>query len=170
MRLADTRFQPVVDFYFAEFQRRHGSKPVWDGSDGMALGRILYSQKQLSVEKLSKLIETAFDWADAWYGPVRKGDFCPLQPGFRLREFCAHFGKVACRLGQVAGAKGQVKERPRATAREVLAVFREYQDRVMGKANKQQLWDEILDRTLGITYEQATYILSREPMRPRRSD
>lgn len=165
----DSRFQPVVDFYFAEFERRHGSKPLWDGSDGMALGRILYSQKQLPMEKLKALVETAFQWSDAWWGPVRKGDFCPLQPGFRFREFCAHFPKVVVRMqGQMPGARCQVSERPRVTAQQVTKIFREYGDRVVGAHDARQKWDQILRRTLGISYDEAHYILSGEPVRPER--
>jgi len=162
---SDTRFQPIVDFYFAEFERRHGVKPSWDGSDGMALGRILFSQKQLPAEKLQRLVKMAFEWSDAWWGPVRKGDFCPLQPGFRLREFCAHFAKVAVRL---QGERPAAPDRPRVTANQVLTVFKEYGDRVMGAQNPKAKWDEILQRTLGISYDQARYILGAMPMRPDR--
>lgn len=159
---ADTRFQPIVDFYFAEFERRHGSKPVWDGSDGMALGRLLFTQKQLSVEKLTTLVADAFAWSDAWWGPIRKGDFCPLQPGFRFREFCAHFGRVAC-------FKSQRPPAPRVSAREVHAVLRQYREQAMGHHEPEEFWDGVLTRTLGITHRQAAAILYNEPMRPDRA-
>lgn len=175
----DTRFQPVVDFFFAEFERRHGVKPLWDGSDGSALGRILFTQKQLTAEKLQQLVQTAFEWCDAWWGPVRKGDFCPLQPGFRFREFAAHFGKIVCRgvggRGEKSFAHAGEKsfahagDKPRVTAQQVTRVFREYGDRVVGARDTRQKWDEILRRTLGISYEDAQYLLSREPVRPDRT-
>ena len=168
----NSRFQLVVDFYFAEFERRHGAKPLWDGSDGMALGRLLFSQKQLSVEKLILLVEGAFAWSEAWWGPVRKGDFCPLQPGFRFREFCAHFPKVVVwgsgERGKAKGESGLWRDHPRVSANEVRAVFREYSDRVVGAHDPQTRWDEILGRTLGISYEEATHVLRGEPMRPNR--
>lgn len=162
----DSRFQPIVDFYFAEFERRHGAKPLWDGSDGIALGRLLFTQKQLPLEKLKKLVEDAFAWSDAWWGSVRKGDFCPLQPGFRFREFCAHFPKVAVRGTRPLAENTFL----RVSAAQVQRVFREYGDRVMGSREPNKMWDGFFGRELGISYDQACYILNGEPVRPRRSD
>lgn len=163
----DTRFQPVVDFYFAECERRDGLKPMWDASDGQALGRILFSQKQAPVEKLLKLVETAFNWAAGWAVRAPGVPFCPLQPGFRFREFCAHFGRVVCyrtnplSVSPLSAPQGG-EARQRVTAREISKVFREYGDRVQGKSNKRELWDQILGRRLGITYSEAEHILETE--------
>jgi hypothetical protein len=80
----DGRYQAVIEFYCAEFKRRHsGTQAPLGGSDGKALKNLLGQQPKESAKNIIGWLQSAFDSTVQY----------PLQGGFRLREFCSHYGK-----------------------------------------------------------------------------
>jgi hypothetical protein len=80
----DPRYQVVLQFYCAEFQRRHSdTQAPLDGSDRKALKSLLTQQPKVSAKTILGWLRNGFDSTRPY----------PLQDGFRLREFCAHYGK-----------------------------------------------------------------------------
>ena len=80
----DGRCQAVIEFYCAEFQRRHsGTQAPLDGSDRKGLKGLLRQQPKESAKNIIGWLRNAFDSSCQF----------PLQGGWRLREFCSHFSK-----------------------------------------------------------------------------
>ncbi len=80
----DSRYQAVIEFYCAEFKRRHsGTQAPLDGSDRKALKGLLGQQSKASAETIIGWLGNAFASTTQF----------PLVGGFRLREFVCHFSK-----------------------------------------------------------------------------
>lgn len=80
----DPRHRPVAEAYVIEFQRRNPRiHAPFDGSDAKQLQVLLRQQPEASAEQVIDWLRNAFD----------SDDVPPLRPGFRLREFCAHYSK-----------------------------------------------------------------------------
>lgn len=79
---SDSRHRQVIEFYAAEFEKRHpGLRAPLDGSDGKALQGLLRQQRYATVEQITGWLMNAFN---------SDPDVPPLRTGFRLREFCSH--------------------------------------------------------------------------------
>jgi hypothetical protein len=144
-RIADSRFQPIVDYYCQESQRRYGAYQ-WDGTDGRALGRLLLNQPQVDLEGWSRLLLTAFEWAEG-------AEWSPLSRGFRFREFGAHFVKIVVRMKR--GPRPAVS---RAKVIDIVSRFRS-QACCISAERRDGWWDDLFQRHLGITLQEADAIM-----------
>lgn len=148
-RQADPRFQPIASAYVAECERRYGQGNYqWDGSDGRALNDLLRRQPQMPLEKALAMIGKAFEWAHG-------EEFCPLQPGFRFREFCAHFVKIV--------VHSDAARLPRVPATKVQQFFNRYGGEAVciSRENRDAWWNRKCQQILGITLKQAEEILRK---------
>ncbi len=80
----DGRYQAVIEFYCEEFKRRHsGTQAPLCVSDRKGLKGLLSQQSKASAKAILGWLGNAFASTTQF----------PLQDGFRLREFCSHYGK-----------------------------------------------------------------------------
>jgi hypothetical protein len=152
---SDPRFQPIVKFYCAECEVRYGSGNYqWDGSDGKALASLLKRQPQLSLETLFTLVYKAFQWAHAG----GRNGFCPLQPGFRFREFAAHFVKV------IVYAESGNKGRRLVKKANIWGIIKRYRAEAccVSESRRRSWWDEKFQSHLGIKMSEAEKILAEK--------
>jgi hypothetical protein len=78
----DPRHRQVIEFYAAEFEKRHpGLKAPLDASDGKRLQLLLREQHNATGAQITGWLLNAFN---------SDPNLPPLRAGFRLREFCAH--------------------------------------------------------------------------------
>ena len=145
----DPRFKPIVEFYCAECARRYGMH-VWDGTDGKALNALLTEQPQMPIERLIKLLEAAFQWAHS-------GQWCPLLPGFRFRQFASH--RLAIMVKSSGISKAERKQGP--TKLQVTRVIQEFRSQAgcISAAQKDAWWDRKFQIRLGISLAEADEIL-----------
>ena len=160
---ADSRFQPIVDFYCAESERRYGAY-LWDAADGQALGRLLHNQPQQPVEGFKKLLLVAFEWSRG--EAFTKGEafkskmlrpYCPLLPGFRFTEFARNFVKV---VAHSAPLRGQPARIDKEKLRKFMFDLREIEPLIPERA-RTLWWQEQLYQEFEIGLKEATEILSR---------
>lgn len=79
---ADSRFQPIVDYYLKRTREQTETAP-WDAGDGKTLNRILEQNPAAPAERIITWLGNAFD------SPAQ----FPLQLGFRMTEFARHYAK-----------------------------------------------------------------------------
>jgi hypothetical protein len=95
-KIADPRFQQVVDFYFQEYQTRFGLKPDFDPTDGQQLARFLERRSE-PAETLIRWLQNAFESTDV----------PPTWERFRLREWCGRATKFSA--GPLLKKAGRVR-------------------------------------------------------------
>jgi hypothetical protein len=79
----DPRFDPIEKHYRKRTQDETAVRAQFDGPDREALSRLLNDQPDKNQEDICKWLDNAFDSTEQ----------IPLKRGFRMVEFCRHYGK-----------------------------------------------------------------------------
>jgi len=148
--IPDPRFRPVLERYCDLSIERYGAYQ-WDASDGKALKTLLGQQSQLTIEKWNVLLQVAFDesQADVYFA---------LKPGFRFREFAAHFVKVAAKI-KARQSFPLKQEASGIKAWQIRQLIERFKADATGASDKEAFWEDKFQRLLGINSRTAKRIL-----------
>jgi len=108
-RQTDPRFQPIKDHYLRRTEELTGTKP-FDATDGKNLQGLLARNLQTALAEVLRWLDHAFDSTKTY----------PLQPGFRMSEFCRHCSKYTrgpLLADQKRGQGGMTQEELHAAAK-----------------------------------------------------
>jgi len=108
-RAADRRYQPLVDHYLKRTEELTGTKP-FDAADGKNLRDLLARNPETLLTEITRWLDNAFDSTKTY----------PLQPGFRMTEFCRQYAKYTrgpLLADQRRGQGGMTQEELHAAAK-----------------------------------------------------